>query len=202
MTASPTASSVAASVPISSMTPAASMPGMYGGGSFRSASALAPFRTKVSVGLTAAACTRIRTSPGPACTSGRSTTCSASGPPNSITPTPCMIPSLPLGVVRAVQSSRRRESHLAGSGSPPLPRRTTLGQPQFAQRRRRRRRGSSYLGERRGMSGCIVVSQPLCARRRVRAVRVHSEVVGPPTIRLRACPGSAAMADKSLVRHV
>ena len=86
ITCSPGRRSVAVCGPIWSTTPATSMPGTYGGGTSLSCAARAPLRRPVSVGLTAAAWTRMRTSPGPACGSGSSTTCSASGPPNSVTP--------------------------------------------------------------------------------------------------------------------
>src|SRR5687768_9426989 len=95
ITASPTLSGVVVSGPISSTTPAASIPGTWGVGTFLSISARLPSRIPVSVGLTVAACTRIRISPGPAWTSGSSMTCNTSGPPNSVSPTPRMIPSLP-----------------------------------------------------------------------------------------------------------
>lgn len=93
MTWSPTDRSVAVSGPISSSTPANSMPGTYGRSSARICFARMPARRTVSVGLTAAARTRIRTSPGPATGSGSSTSCSTSGPPNSVWPIAFMLSS-------------------------------------------------------------------------------------------------------------
>src|SRR5215471_15675638 len=94
MTASPTCTPVETLSPTSSTIPAASMPGTYGGGSTFCCSAREPFRAIVSVGFTAAACIRTRTWPGPAWTSGISTTSSASGPPCTIMPTARMFASL------------------------------------------------------------------------------------------------------------
>src|SRR3954469_5682107 len=85
---SPTARSVSAPSPISSTTPAMSMPGTYGGGpALANISARPPLRVDVSVGLTVAAPTWMRISPGPAWGSGTSTTSRASGPPKFTTPT-------------------------------------------------------------------------------------------------------------------
>src|SRR5690242_11002184 len=56
-----------------------------------------------SVGLTAAACTRIRTSPAPGTGSGRSITRSTSGPPNSVRPIARMCgPPLSIGFRRSL----------------------------------------------------------------------------------------------------
>ena len=89
--------------PIASTTPAASIPGTYGFGRPSSRAEVAPERNPVSVGLTAAAWTRMRISPGPGVGSGMSWTCSTSGPPNSVRPTARIV--LPF-----------RKSRLAGDG--------------------------------------------------------------------------------------
>jgi hypothetical protein len=60
--------------------------------------------------LTAAACTRIRTFPGPVSGSGSSTMWSASGPPNSVTPT-ALMPSFN-GSVRRIFHVVRRIFHV------------------------------------------------------------------------------------------
>src|SRR3954451_12518481 len=66
--------------PTDSTMPAASMPGTHGG----SRSCPAPFsRSPTSVGLTAAARTAMRTSPGPGARTSRSTTVKISGPPGA-----------------------------------------------------------------------------------------------------------------------
>ena len=59
ITRSPIRRSVGTSSPIWSSTPATSMPGTYGGGMSVSCWARAPLRIRVSVGLTAAARTRM-----------------------------------------------------------------------------------------------------------------------------------------------
>src|SRR5262245_32251127 len=119
MTASPTCTLVETSSPTSSTIPAASMPGTYGGGSAFCCSAREPLRAIVSVGFTAAACIRTRTWPGPAWTSGISTTSSASGPPCTIMPTArmfvsfrCTSPSLPHQTQQRTLDSRAGHRHL------------------------------------------------------------------------------------------
>src|SRR4051812_31949215 len=79
MTASPGATRSTPS-PTDSTMPAASMPGTHGG----SRSCPAPFsRRPTSVGLTAAARTAMRISPGPGARTSRSTTVKISGPPGA-----------------------------------------------------------------------------------------------------------------------
>src|SRR5262249_60393642 len=74
----------------------------------------------VSVGFTAAACMRTRTWPGPAWTSGSSTTSSASGPPCTIMPTArmwaalhCTSPYLPHQTRQRTLDRRAGHRHLA-----------------------------------------------------------------------------------------
>ena len=80
MTGSPTRNEVSTPGPIASTTPAASIPGTYGFGRPSSRAEVAPERNPVSVGLTAAAWTRMRTSPGPGIGSGMSWTRENLGP--------------------------------------------------------------------------------------------------------------------------
>lgn len=63
-----------------------SIPGTNGGRRSGIRTAWPPVRNRTSVGFTAAACTRMRTSPGPAWGSGKSSTRGTSGPPNQWKP--------------------------------------------------------------------------------------------------------------------
>lgn len=80
-TSSPAANSVTPS-PVSSTTPANSLPGVAGSGVGNAAS-IQPLRILWSTGLTPAALTSTRICPGPAWTSSTRARCRTSGPPNS-----------------------------------------------------------------------------------------------------------------------
>ena len=136
-TRSPTLRRLSASAPSSSITRATSMPGTYGAGRPLSRAACEPARNSVSVGLTDAAWTRMRTSPAPACGSGSSKTCKTSGPPNVITPIAFIFVSpLPLSLPLSQESRREYGVPRERSAWPGWQRHSTPGEPGVGQRSR------------------------------------------------------------------